>query len=93
MATTTELHGLVGDLQRCVHALAAQYGDSAAMRRVANDADCLSTDVNRLDIDDDELTAGQKRPDPAPEKITIADTAYDPTFWRDVDEEGLGGAH
>lgn len=73
-------------------ALAARYGESAAMRRVENDAECLLTDVDRLDIDSDEMESGRKRADQPQEKIVIADTAYDPTFWRGVDDEGLGGA-
>jgi hypothetical protein len=28
---------------------------------------------------------------PSGEKIVIPDTEYDTEFWRDVDDEGLGG--
>ncbi|MBN3508366.1 hypothetical protein JYB55_05885 [Mycolicibacterium septicum] len=91
MPTTTELHDLIGGLQRCVVALAARYGESAAMRRVENDAECLLTDLDRLEIDADELESGRKRANSPQEKVIIADTAYDPTFWRGADDEGLGG--
>ncbi|WP_396912235.1 hypothetical protein [Mycolicibacterium sp.] len=87
------LDHVVGSLRRCVIALSATCGTSAAMRRVINDTERLLTDVERLDIDADELRAGQKRPESTVEKITITDTPYDPAFWRDVDDEGLGGTH
>lgn len=96
MSTTTELaelHELIGDLRRCVTSLRARYGDTLAMRRIVNDADRMLNDIDRLDIDAEELetrgTAIQARP---MEKIAIPDTDYTSDFWRDVDDEGLGGS-
>jgi hypothetical protein len=89
MSSTTEfaeLHELIGGLRRCVTSLASQYGDSPAVRRIVNDLDRLDIDAEEL-----ELTRGvtpQPRPD---EKIGIPDTQYDSDFWRDVDDEGVGG--
>jgi hypothetical protein len=89
----TELHQLVGDLRKCVTSLAARYGDTPAMRRIVNDTERILNDLDRLEIDAEELelTRGvtpQPRPD---EKIGIPDTQYDSDFWRDVDDEGVGG--
>lgn len=91
--STTELHDIIGGLQRCVSALTTTFGDNPAIRRILNDTESLRNDVDRLDIDADDLEAGQKRPGPALEKISISDTPYDAALWRGVDDEGLGGSH
>ena len=95
MSTTTELaelHDLIGNLRRCVGALAAKYGDSPATRRIANDADRLINDIDRLDIDTEELefSRGIKQQMPAKEKIVIPDHDYSSEFWHDHDG-GVGG--
>ena len=89
----TELHELVGGLRRCVTSLASQYGDSPAMRRIVNDTERILIDLDRLDIDAEELelTRGVTRARSSAEKIGIPDTQYDSDFWRDVDDEGVGG--
>ena len=91
----TELHQLIGGLRRCVASLASQYGDVPAMRRIVNDADRILNEVERLDIDAGELDMerGAAHQYDAGEKIPIADTPYDVEFWRDVDDEGIGGQH
>jgi hypothetical protein len=38
-----------------------------------------------------ELARGVVHHHHAGERIAIPDTAYDKDFWRDVDDEGLGG--
>ncbi|OBK74664.1 hypothetical protein [Mycobacterium sp. 1274761.0] len=96
MSSTTEfaeLHELIGGLRRCVTSLASRYGDSPAMRRIVNDAERILNDIDRLDIDAEELelTRGVTRHRHSAEKIAIPDTQYDSTFWRDVDDEGVGG--
>ena len=96
MSSTTEfaeLHELIGGLRRCVTSLASQYGDTPAMRRIVNDAERILNDIDRLDIDAEELelTRGVTRQRHSAEKIAIPDTQYDPDFWRDVDDEGVGG--
>jgi len=96
MSSTTEfaqLHELVGGLRRCVTSLASRYGDSPAMRRIVNDTERILIDLDRLDIDAEELelTRGVTRPRSSAEKIGIPDTQYDSDFWRDVDDEGVGG--
>jgi hypothetical protein len=96
MSSTTEfaeLHELIGGLRRCVTSLASRYGDTPAMRRIINDAERISNDIDRLDIDAEELelTRGVTRQRPSAERIAIPDTQYDTDFWRDVDDEGVGG--
>ena len=81
-----ELRELIGGLRRCVTSLAAQYGDSPATRRMVNDIDRLDIDAEEL-----ELTRGVTRHRQSAEKIGIPDTQYDSDFWRDVDDEGVGG--
>ena len=92
-ATTelAELHDLIGGLRRCVAALKARYGDSPAMRRIVIDADRILTDVELLDSDVSELDLSRATVQHSGEKITIPDTDYDRDFWRDVDDEGVGG--
>jgi hypothetical protein len=87
----TELHHLIGGLQRCVTALKAKYGDAPAMRRIVNDAERILNDVELLDIDAHELELAQQTIVFSGEKIPIPDTPYDTAFWRDVDDEGVGG--
>ena len=96
MSSTTEfaeLHELIGGLRRCVTSLASRYGDTPAMRRIVNDAERIFNDIDRLDIDAEELelSRGVTRTRHSAEKIAIPDTAYDTDFWRDVDDEGVGG--
>lgn len=96
MASTTEfaeLHELIGGLRRCVTSLASRYGDTPATRRIVNDTERILNDIDRLDIDAEELelTRGITRQRPSAERIAIPDTQYDTDFWRDVDDEGVGG--
>jgi hypothetical protein len=96
MSNTTEfaeLHELIGGLRRCVTSLASRYGDTPAMRRIVNDTERILNDIDRLDIDAEELelTRGVPRHQHSAEKIAIPDTEYERDFWRDVDDEGVGG--
>lgn len=92
--TTTELaelHNLIGGLRRCVGSLKSRYGDSPAMRRIVIDADRILSDVELLDTDISELDLARAAVQQSGEKIVIPDTQYDSEFWRDVDDEGVGG--
>lgn len=96
MSSTTELaelHDLIGGLRRCVSSMKARYGDSPAMRRIAIDADRILGDVELLDSDVCELDLTPATVQQSSEKIVIPDTDYDRDFWRDVDQEGVGGHH
>jgi hypothetical protein len=92
-ATTelAELHDLISGLRRCAAALKARYGDSPAMRRIIIDADRILSDVELLDSDVSELDLARATVQQSGEKIAIPDTDYDTDFWRDVDDEGVGG--
>jgi hypothetical protein len=90
-AELAELHDLIGGLRRCVRSLKARYGDSPAMRRIVIDADRILSDVELLDTDVSELDLTRAAVQQSGEKIVIPDTEYDSEFWRDVDDEGVGG--
>ena len=90
-AELAELHDLIGALRRCVSSLKARYGDSPAMRRIVIDADRILSDVELLDTDVSELDLTRATVQHSGEKIVIPDTEYDSEFWRDVDDEGVGG--
>jgi hypothetical protein len=96
MSTTTEvaeLHRLIGELQRCVKALATMHGNTTAMRRIVNDAERILNGIDRLGIDAEELelACGLALSKRHGAMIQIPDTDYDHGFWRDVDHEGVGG--
>jgi hypothetical protein len=86
-----ELHDLIGGLRRCVNTLKTRYGDSPAMHRIMIDADRILSDIELLDTDVSELDLARATVQQSGEKIIIPDTQYDTDFWRDVDDEGVGG--
>ena len=85
MSSSAELAECGGVRRR----LKARYGDNPAMQRIVNDADRLLNDLERLDIDAAEQLG--KPPLADREEIPVPDTQYDSDFWRDVDDEGVGG--
>ena len=89
-ADREELNELSGALLKCVTSLASKCGDTPAMRRLVNDAERILNGVDRLDIDLEELEMARGHTS-AVEMIQIPDTQYDIDFWRDVDDEGIGG--
>lgn len=90
-AELTELHNLIGGLRRCVTALKSRFEEAPGMRRIVLDAERILSDVELLDIDANELDLERWAARQAQEKIQIPDTDYDSDFWRDVDDEGVGG--
>ncbi|MGH3563955.1 MAG: hypothetical protein ACRDTN_19790 [Mycobacterium sp.] len=90
-AELAELYDLIGGLRRCVTSLKARYGDAPGMRRIVLDAERILSDVELLDSDAGELDLERYSAQHAQEKIQIPDTEYDTEFWRDVDDEGVGG--
>jgi hypothetical protein len=55
------------------------------------DAERILTDIELLDSDVAELDLTRATVYQSSEKIAIPDTQYDTDFWRDVDDEGVGG--
>ncbi|MEZ0365402.1 hypothetical protein ACAG26_17110 [Mycobacterium sp. pUA109] len=90
-AEIAELHDLIGGLRRCVMSLKSRYGEVPGMRRIVLDAERILSDVELLDIDANELDLERWAAQHTAEKIPIPDTEYDTEFWRDVDDEGVGG--
>lgn len=86
-----ELRDLVGGLRRCVTALKARYADAPGLRRIVLDAERILSDVELLDADAGELDLERFSAQYPQETIAIPDTEYDAEFWRDVDDEGIGG--
>ncbi|HTM85655.1 MAG TPA: hypothetical protein VL179_12295 [Mycobacterium sp.] len=94
-----ELYDLIGGLRRCATTLRGRYADVAGMRRILADIDRIVADVELLEADADELdltrwtaSSQPKTAGAAETMVTIPDTEYDYEFWRDVDDEGVGGA-
>ncbi len=90
-AELAELQHLIGNLRRCVASLQHRYGDTAAMRRVVIDTERILGDLDLLEIDAGELELASHAVVGSGEKIQVPDTPYDREFWRDVEDEGLGG--
>jgi hypothetical protein len=90
-AELAELHHLIGNLRRCVNSLQDRYGDAPAMRRVVIDTERIISDLELLELDAGELELAAHPVVFSGEKIQVPDTPYDREFWRDVDDEGVGG--
>jgi hypothetical protein len=90
-AELAELHHLIGNLRRCVNSLQNRYGDAPAMRRVVIDTERIISDLELLELDAGELELAAHTVVFSGEKIQVPDTPYDREFWRDVDDEGVGG--
>ncbi|MCV7316383.1 hypothetical protein H7J77_12640 [Mycolicibacillus parakoreensis] len=88
-----ELYDLVGGLQRCLATIRGRYTDVPGMQRIIADVDRIVADVELLDADADALDLSRwTNPAPSEQKVVIPDTEYDYEFWRDVDDEGVGGS-
>jgi len=90
-AELAELHHLIGNLRRCVNSLQDRYGNAPAMRRVVIDTERIISDLELLELDAGELELAAHTVVFSGEKIQVPDTPYDREFWRDVDDEGVGG--
>ncbi|WP_026361086.1 hypothetical protein [Amycolatopsis nigrescens] len=91
MSTTeiTELRRTIGQLRQCVGALRSRYGDASVVRRLANDVERLDIDANELD-EAPPVPAQPKAVD-REEVVVVPDTPYDPSLWHGADDEGVGG--
>jgi hypothetical protein len=82
----TSVQRCLDDLSRSVGRLEKQLGTGGLeMRRVRADADHLRESVALLREAAVSPAAPRK-----PELVTIPDTPYDPSLWKDSDDEGLG---
>lgn len=90
-AELAELHQHVGNLRRCVQTLQTRFGDAPGMRRVVLDTERILNDLELLEVDAGELELISRTMEVTEEKIQVPDTPYDREFWRDVDDEGVGG--
>jgi hypothetical protein len=87
----SELRRTLGQLRQCLGSVRTRYGnDTPVVRRLVND-------LERLDIDVDELDTArpvpqQQKPDRS-EVVVVPDTPYDPSLWQGADDEGVGGYH
>lgn len=90
-AELAELHSLIGSLRRCVMALKSRFDEAPGMRRIVLDTERILSDIELLDSDANELDLARWIARQEREKIPISDTDYDTEFWRDVDDEGVGG--
>jgi len=86
-----ELHQHIGNLRRCVNSLQERYRDAPQMRRVIIDTERIIADLELLEMDAGELELAMHTVVFSGEKIQVPDTPYDREFWRDVDDEGVGG--
>ncbi|MCX6486727.1 MAG: hypothetical protein NT156_01895 [Mycobacterium sp.] len=90
-AELAELHQHIGNLRRCVNSLHDRFGDAPEMRRVILDTERILVDLELLEMDAGELELATHAGTFTGEKIQVPDTPYDREFWRDVDDEGVGG--
>lgn len=90
-AELAELHQHVSNLRRCVQTLQNRFGDAPGMRRVVLDTERILNDLELLEVDASELELISNTAEMSGEKIQVPDTPYDREFWRDVDDEGVGG--
>lgn len=90
-AELAELHQHVSNLRRCVQTLQNRFGDAPGMRRVVLDTERILNDLELLEVDASELELISHTAEMSGEKIQVPDTPYDREFWRDVDDEGVGG--
>lgn len=89
--TTAEyatLRRSIDQLRRSVAEVRDTFGDGPQVRRLVNDLDRLEIDANELAAARPEHPAAEGR-----DTIYVPDTPEDATMWTDVDEEGLGGYH
>jgi hypothetical protein len=74
-------------LERAVAGLRARHADSLGLRRLASDVARFSDDLAELG----ELRPVKPTGDALPRLHFVPDKPYEPDFWRDADDEGVGG--
>ncbi len=82
-----EVRRALAALQRAVGTLQTRYADSLGLRRLTSDVDRLAADLDELG----ELRPAKPTGDRLPRLQFVPDQPYEPDFWRDADDEGVGG--
>lgn len=83
---THELRHTIGQLRQCIGALRAQYGDTSAVRRLANDLDRLDIDT----VDFEQSPTPQLQNARRGDVIYVPDSKSDESAWMGAQDEGLG---
>lgn len=73
----------VAEAQRCIAVLETHFGDTVAMRR-------LTIDVSRLQEDLAQVEKAPATRPSVPVLEIVPDRDYEPGFWIDAEDEGLG---
>lgn len=82
-----EVRRALAALQRAVGTLETRYADSLGLRRLTSDVRRLADDLDELG----ELRLAKPTGDRLPRLEFVPDKPYEPDFWRDADDEGVGG--
>jgi hypothetical protein len=88
MTLHDELAGVqrcLDDLTRCVSRLEQQVGSGLEIRRVRSDTEHLRESLALL-----KAATPEAGPTPRPMMVSIPDTPYDSSLWKDAEDEGLG---
>lgn len=88
---TSELRRSIGQLRQSVRTLMMKYGDAPCVRRLVNDLERISIDVD--DFEQTRPTPVTSTQVPQHERIAVPDTPYDESLWAGADDEGVGGYH
>ena len=75
----------VANLRTSVLALQTHLGETVDVLRLKDDVARVASDLALL-----AHQVGAAGPEPAAEKVYIPDGDYDPSFWADAEDEGLG---
>jgi hypothetical protein len=79
--------GAVASLRRSVASLQGRLGDTVDVQRLKDDVTRVAADLNLLARGAGPPPAGAAQPG---EIVYIPDEDYDPSFWADAEDEGLG---
>jgi hypothetical protein len=82
-----EVRRALAALERAVGALQARHTETLGLRRLASDVRRFADDLAELG----ELRPAKPTGDALPRLQFVPDKPYEPDFWRDADDEGVGG--
>jgi hypothetical protein len=82
----TAIQRRVDDLMRSLGSLEHHVGHDLDMRRVRTDAEHLRDSLSLLR----DTARGERGGNRGQDMVTIPDAPYDPSLWKDAEDEGLG---